>query len=122
MFRLNKKLFCDKQNPLSFLDGKFEDMKRTFKRPPKRESLLLYRDVIKIARKFYWRHNNGKEWSEILLKSARKEFEENRDLLDSAELGRRLVIGRQAIIELDEKINKTHHEMNNFFTETKNTN
>ncbi len=118
MFRLNRKFFCE--NPLSFLDKRFEDMKRSYRRPPKRESLILYRDVLKLAKKFYWCHKNGKEWSEILVKSARKEFEENRDLLDSAELGRKLVIGRQAIIEVDEKINKTHFEMNKFFSETKN--
>ena len=118
MFKLNKKLFCEK--PLSFLDKRFEDMKRNYKRPPKRESLILYRDIIKLAKKFFWRHKNGQEWSDILLKSSRKEFEENRDLFDSAEIGRKLVIARQAIIELEEKINKTHFELNKFFTDTKN--
>ncbi len=104
----------------NFLDKKFEDMKRNFKPLPKRESLLLYRDSVKLSKKFFWRSNNGKEWSEILLKSARKEFEENRNLHDTAEVGRRLVLGRQALLDLDDKILKVKHDMNKFFEETKN--
>jgi hypothetical protein len=120
MLKLFIKKFCDKKHPFSFLDGKFEDMKRNYKRPPKKESLLLYREVVKISKRFYWRHKNGKEWSEILLNSARKEFEENRDLVDSAEIGKKIVIAKQALIEIEEKVNKTHFEMNKFFTETRN--
>lgn len=117
--KLNKKFFSD-EDPLKFLNGKFEDMKRDFRLPPKKESLILYRDVVKISKKFFWNNNNGQQWSEILLKSARKEFEANRNLFDSAELGRRLVIGRQAILELEEKVLKVKHDINNFIQETKN--
>lgn len=115
--KIQKSKFSD----LSFLDKKFEDMKRLNKPLPKRESLLLYRESVKISKKFFWRNNNGREWSEILLKSARKEFEENRYLEDTAEVGRRLVLGRQALLELDDKILKIKHDMNKFFEETKNT-
>ena len=58
--------------------------------------------------------------SEILLKSARKEFEEARDLTDSVEIGKKLVLGRQAIIEVEEKINKVYVEINSFAQKTKN--
>ena len=39
---------------------------------------------------------------------------------DSAEIGRKLVLGRQAIMEIEEKINKVHHEVNGFAQNTKN--
>ncbi len=57
-----KKHFCEKSSPLSFLDKRVEDMKRNYKLPPKRESLLLYRDTIKICNKFYWNNANGMQW------------------------------------------------------------
>jgi hypothetical protein len=110
-------------NPLEFLNKKFEDMKKSQRPLPKRESVLLYRDTIKLCRKFFWRNiNNGQEWSEILLKTARKEFEENRYLEDSSEVGRKLVLGRQALLDMDDKILKVKHDINNFVTQTKNTN
>jgi len=117
-----KKLFSDDVKPLAFLDKKFEDMKRNNKPLPKRESLLLYRDTIKLCKKFFWKRDDGKEWSEVLLKTARMEFEEYRNLFDTAEVGRKLVAGRQALIEIDDKILKTKFKMNNFFEATKNNN
>jgi hypothetical protein len=121
IIKYNCKSFCDDNRPAwEFMDKKFEDMKKNLKPLPKRESLLLYRDSVKICRKFFWRNNDGREWAEILIKSARKEFEENRNLSDTAEVGRRLVLGRQSILELDDKILKVQHNMNKFFEETKN--
>jgi hypothetical protein len=113
--KFKKSKFSD----FSFLDKKFEDMKKNYRPLPKKESLLLYRDTIRLCRKFFWRNNYGKEWSEILLKSARKEFEENRYLEETAEVGRKLVLGRQALLELDDKILKIKHDMNKFFEDTR---
>lgn len=111
---LIKKNFC-----LDFLGKRFEDLPRINKLPPKRESLLLYRDCIKMCRKFYWKNTDGREWSEILLKTARKEFEEYRNLLDSVEVGRKVVLGRQALIQIEEKINKVQMDMYSFIDKTK---
>ena len=120
--KFNFKKFTDEgPSSLEFLEKKFEDMRRSFRPLPKRESLLLYRDTVKLCRKFFWRNNDGREWSQILLKSARKEFEEHRNLADNAEVGRKLVLGRQSILELDDKILKVQYDMNKFFEETKNT-
>lgn len=116
---LAKKYFSSDEKPLAFLDKKFEDMKKSYKPLPKRESLLLYRDAIKLCKKFFWMRDDGKEWSDVLLKSARKEFEENRDMQDTAEVGRKLVAGRQALIEIDDKVLKVKHDMNKFIEETK---
>jgi hypothetical protein len=118
--KYSSKNFCENKAAFEFLNKKYEDMQKNLRPLPKRESLLLYRDSIKLSRKFFWRNNDGREWSEILLKSARKEFEENRNLYDTAEVGRKLVLGRQALMELDDKVLKVKHDMNNFFEETKN--
>jgi hypothetical protein len=124
--KINSKNFSNKgekligvEETLKFMNKKYEDMERLNKPLPKKESLLLYRDALKLCNKFYWRHDNGMEWRDILLKSARKEFEENRNMKDSAEVGRKLVLGRQALIEMDEKILKVKHDMNKFIQETK---
>ncbi len=54
------------------------------------------------------------------MKCARKEFEDHRELTDSVEIGKKLVLGRQAIIEIEERINKVYHEINSFAQKTKN--
>ena len=66
--KLLRKSFCDSKSPLSIFDKKFEDMKRNYKKPPKRESLILYRDVVKACKKFFWKNKDGREWYFILLK------------------------------------------------------
>jgi len=60
---LSRRMFCKKpQSVLSIFDGKFEDLKRSNKKPPKKESLSLYRDVIKACKKFFWRNKDGRDW------------------------------------------------------------
>ncbi len=56
------------------------------------------------------------------MKSARKEFEEYKELNDSVEIGKKLVLGRQCIIDIEEKINGVYQEINKFAEKTKNTN
>lgn len=58
----SKKFISEEKSVLSIFDGKFEDLKRSNKRPHKRESLNLYRDVIKTCKKFFWRNKDGREW------------------------------------------------------------
>jgi len=60
---MNKQTFKKfSENSLKFLDKRLEDMNRNYKLPPKRESLLLYRDAIKMCKKFYWNNEQGKQW------------------------------------------------------------
>jgi hypothetical protein len=41
-----------------------------------REALNLYREIIRTSRSFYWADpKTGQEWTAVLQKSARKEFE-----------------------------------------------
>jgi len=44
----------------------------------RREALALYRDCLRAARRFHWANDKGEPWSDVLKKSARKEFEEAR--------------------------------------------
>jgi len=60
MIKYRLKKFCE--NHLKIFDKRIEDMKRNYKMPPKRESLLLYRDAIKMCKKFYWNNENGMRW------------------------------------------------------------
>lgn len=93
------------ENPLKFLDKKVEDMKRNNRLPPKKEALILYRHCVKASKRFFWKRMDGKDWSDIIIKSARSEFEINRDLLDSLEVGRKIVLGNDALMQIDEKVN-----------------
>lgn len=109
--------FC--HQPLRIFDKKFEDLKRLNKPMPKRESLLLYRDCIKLSKKFIWNDDNGKQWSKILLSSIRKEFEDSKLIDDHVEIGKKLVIGRQSIIELNNKLVDIEYNVNVFLEKTK---
>ena len=120
-FKINFKKFSDRP-AWEFLEHKFEDLNRTFKPPPKKETLILYKDVIKLCRKFFWNNNNGKQWADILQKTARKEIENNKLMIDSAEIGKTLVVARESLIEIEKKIFQVHLEMNKFIEETKNKN
>ena len=58
-----------------------------------REALLLYRDVLRTAKAFYWADEKGREWPLVLRESARKEFEEARNERDPLIVARLLVVG-----------------------------
>jgi len=49
---------------------------------PSREILTLYRDVLKMTRRFTWANEDGQSWREILAKTARIEFEHIRNETD----------------------------------------
>lgn len=57
--------------------------------------------------------------SETLIKCLRKEFEEHRNMDDSVEIGRKLVLGKQSLIELDGKLLKLKGDINKFVSETR---
>lgn len=103
MFKKTLTKLCN-ENPLKFLDKKIEDMKRDYRLPPRKEALILYRHCVKASKRFFWKRIDGKDWSEIILKSARSEFEFNRDLLDSLEVGRKIVLGKDALMQIDDKV------------------
>jgi hypothetical protein len=69
-----------------------------------RESIRLYRDILRSARLFVWKNKDGILWSEILKDNARKEFEQSRNETDPEMIRRLQVIGRQCLDEAVEKV------------------
>ncbi|KAF0852232.1 mitochondrial Complex1_LYR family protein [Andalucia godoyi] len=73
----------------------------------RREVLCLYRDILRVARRFSWNSESGHPWSVILQQSARKEFESAKQEKDPEVIARLLVVGRDC---LDKTVNAYHDQ------------
>ena len=60
------------------------------------EALQLYRDILRLARRFHWCNEKGEPWSVVLRLNARKEFEQSRSETDPLLIAKMLAVGRQA--------------------------
>lgn len=107
------------KHTLDILEKSFDKLKRSNIRPPERSTLLIYRDCVKLCKKFYWNNDKGKPWSTILLQTVRKDFEANRDIDDSVEIGKKQVQARQGLIELENKLAKVSFDINKFLHDTR---
>jgi len=70
------------------------------------EAIRLYRDILRASRLFRFPDQNGRLWSDVLRKSARKEFEASRFITDGEEIARKLVVGRQSLNEILSRVQK----------------
>ncbi len=70
----------------------------------KREAIWLYRDVLRAARLFTWADKDGILWKYKLIACARKEFEASKYEKDPEELGRLLVTGRDALMQMTDRM------------------
>jgi hypothetical protein len=73
-------------------------------RANRREALWLYRDILRTARQFTWTDKDGKNWRDKLVASAKNEFVIARDEKDPAIIGQLLVGGRQALMEVSDRM------------------
>ena len=73
-------------------------------RRPNIEALRLYRDILRRSRSFYWPNDKGEPWNKVLQESARKEFEQARYETDPLIVARLLVVGRDALMQLEDKV------------------
>lgn len=87
-------------------------LKKSNKPIPKRESLLLYRQVLKFSREFNWMDERGTGWSEKIRRSARSEFEAARNEKDPFLIGQMIVTSKDAISKVREKLIKKYAETN----------
>lgn len=121
IYKLSKIKFSNEDViSLDILEKSFDKLKRSNIKPRNNDTLLIYRDCVKLCKKFYWNNeNNGRQWSEILLKSVRKDFENHKDLGDSVEIGKLQVQARQGIIELQNKLANVSIDINKFISNTR---
>lgn len=69
------------------------------------EVLALYREILRTSRVFRGQKNkHGDDWGKLIVRSARSEIEEARSMSDSEEVTRRIVVGRDALYKIHEKI------------------
>eukprot|EP00742_Colponemidia_sp_Colp-10_P012631 GILJ01014214.1.p1 GENE.GILJ01014214.1~~GILJ01014214.1.p1 ORF type:complete len:103 (-),score=9.42 GILJ01014214.1:181-489(-) len=81
------------------------------KKPPNVEALRLYRDILRACRKFTWANEQGEPWGEVIKKSTRAEFEAARNETDPVLIARSLVVGRDCLMQLEEKMAATERKM-----------
>ena len=70
----------------------------------RREAIWLYRDVLRTARQFTWTDKDGVVWKDKLIASARKEFEVARHEKDPEIIGRLLIGGRDALMQISDRM------------------
>lgn len=69
-----------------------------------REALRLYRDILRACRLFDNPSPTGERWGDVLARSARQEFEAARNERDPELIARLLVVGNDALMQVQEKV------------------
>ena len=64
-----------------------------------------------MTRRFTWNNEDGEPWRDILRKTARAEFEEIRTETDSVKVGKFLVVWRDSLAKIHDKVNKAQLDM-----------
>lgn len=71
----------------------------------RREALQLYREIVRTSKLFAGQLDaNGKNYAVVISASARKEFEDARLLTSREEIFRKIVVGRDALHQIHEKV------------------
>jgi len=71
----------------------------------RREALQLYREILRTTRVFAGQTDpSGRDYAAALAASARSEFESSRSVTDAEEIYRRLVVGRDALHQIHDKV------------------
>lgn len=78
------------------------------KRLPNIEVIRLYREVYKHAAKFDWYNEKRERWTDIIRKSARKEFDLSKYETDPFLVMKMMVTTRECLGQLDEKLCSAH--------------
>ena len=81
-----------------------ENLRKTNRKPPNKQVLRLYHDILKFTRDFDWEDDNGIIWRDSLRKSARKEFEEAREEKDPIILYKMMITAKDAMKKTQEMV------------------
>ena len=79
--------------------------------PTNRESLALYRDILRAARAFTWVNEAGQPWGSVLAANARTEFEQARYEADPLIVARLQFVGRDCLNQTKDKVALAAQEM-----------
>ncbi len=69
-----------------------------------RDAIKLYREIIRASRHFYWKNHDGIPWSDVIKRSARKEFEAARYERDPIMISRMIVVGYDCVEKTKQKV------------------
>lgn len=72
----------------------------------RRETLSLYREILRTCKAFHWCDDKGHPWNQKLRIEARKEFEASREETDPLIIARMLVTGRDCVQQIQQKFNE----------------
>ena len=72
--------------------------------PINRESLALYRDILRTSRQFTWVNDAGQPWGALLAANARTEFEQARYESDPLVVARLQFVGRDCLNQTKDKL------------------
>jgi len=78
-----------------------------------KESLRLYRSILRTSQRFDFPDNRGRNWKELIRESARKEFEAARHEKDPEIILKLMLGGRDALFQIEEKFAKKQHSLLN---------
>ncbi len=84
-----------------------------------KESIRLYRDVLRACKHFTWKDQYGREWSEVLKKNARNEFEQARNEKDPMLVARLILTGRDCLNETQAKLMQAMKAMQDNINKTR---
>ena len=84
--------------------GSVDNLARSNKKPPNREALRLYREVVKFCGEFTWRAKDGRVWRDVLHAQARKEFEDSKEERDPVILYKMMLTTREAVHKTREMV------------------
>ena len=84
-----------------------------------RESLALYRDILRASRMFTWSNEKGEPWGEVLAVNARHEFEQARHERDPIVIARLQFVGRDCLTQTKDKFNAATQAMHDNIDKTR---
>mmetsp|Transcript_7275 Transcript_7275/g.12689 ORF Transcript_7275/g.12689 Transcript_7275/m.12689 type:complete len:97 (-) Transcript_7275:118-408(-) len=76
--------------------------------------------VMTTAKCFYWPNDDGEQWSVVLKRNARKEFEEARYERDPLIIARLIVVGNDCVQEVQHRFNSMEEAIKERVSKTRN--
>jgi hypothetical protein len=84
----------------------------------RREALRLYRDLLKICKRFTWTNNDGILWSKVLKESVQTEFRQSKYEMEPEMILRMIFTGREALKRTEESLELKRLKLMGFQGET----